>query len=414
MAENLSASFVKTTKKVGKHSDGGNLYLQVSKSLHRDKSVAITKSWLFRYARFGKDTWLGLGPFPDVSLKTAREFARDERVKLRAGIDPLADKRARRRNVRFAAANMMTFGECAEAYIKSHSAAWSHPKHVYQWKATLENIAGPVFGHVPVAEVDTALVMRCLEPIWTTKTETASRLRGRIESVLNWAKVHGYRQSENPARWRGHLQELLAAPRKIVKIVHYPALPYAEIGAFMVELRKEKSTAARALEFTILTAARTNEAIGALWPEFDLSANTWTVPGGRMKAGRKHKVPLSSAAVKVVRSIEGHSSSYVFPGSKRGRPLSNNGMISVLSRMGHKGITVHGFRSSFRDWCAEMTAYPAEVAEMALAHSLRDKTEAAYRRGDLFEKRRKLMNEWARYCDKVQGKAAVLSFRQRQ
>ena len=387
MAENLSASFVKTTKKVGKHSDGGNLYLQVSKSKRRDKSVAITKSWIFRYARFGKDTWLGLGPFPDVSLKAAREFARDERAKLRAGVDPLTDKRARRRNVRLAEANMMTFAECATAYIESHAAEWTNSRHTEQWRTTLGNIAGPVFGHLPVNEVDTALVMRCLEPIWKTRTVTASRLRGRIESVLSWATVHGYRQGDNPARWRGHLKELLASPSKIAKAAHHPALPYDEIGAFIAELRKERGTAARALEFTILTLARTIESIGALWPEFDLTTETWTVPAERMKAKREHRVPLSSSAVKLLRGME--DTKYVFPGHNRYSHVSTQGMRDVLKRMGREeDITVHGFRSTFRDWCAEMTAYPAEVAEMALAHTLRDKTEAAYRRGDLFEKRR--------------------------
>ncbi len=407
MAENLSAAFVKTTSKVGKYSDGGNLYLQVSESKSRDTSVAVTKSWIFRYARFGKDTWLGLGPFPDVSLKDAREFARDERAKLRAGIDPLTDKRARRRSVRFGEANMKTFAECAAAYIESHKAEWTNPKHTEQWRYTLDNIAGPVFGHLPVSEIDTALVMRCLEPIWQTKTETANRLRGRIESVLSWATVHGYRQGENPARWRGHLKELLAAPSKIAKVVHHPALPYAEIGAFMGELRKEKGIAARALEFTILTAARTIEAVGARASEFD--RETWTVPAARMKARREHRVPLSSPVMNLVRDMP--STDYVFPNQKPYKHLPNEAMRAVLQRMGHKGITVHGFRSAFRDWCAEMTAYPSEVAEMALAHSLQDKTEAAYRRGDLFEKRRKLMNEWARYCDKVLGKASVVALK---
>ncbi len=413
MAKILSVSFVKTTKKVGKHSDGGNLYLQVSESVRRDNSVAITKSWLFRYARFGKDTWLGLGPFPDVSLKAAREFARDERTKLRAGIDPLTDKRTRRRSAQFVEASMKTFSDCADAYIDSHAPEWRNPKHTEQWRNTLANIAGPVFGHLPVNEVDTALVMRCLEPIWNTKTETASRLRGRIESVLSWATVHGYRVGDNPARWRGHLKELLPSPNKVSGVTHHPALPYTEIGTFLAQLRKEEGVASRALEFTILAAARTIEVIGAHWSEFDLEAKTWTVPPERMKAKREHRVPLSSTANKLISGMEGYSKDYVFPGHKRGSHLSNGGMLAVLKRMERTEITVHGFRSTFRDWCAEMTAYPSEVAEMALAHTLRDKTEAAYRRGDLFDKRRKLMNEWARYCDKVQGKARVTPIRER-
>jgi integrase len=409
MPENLSATFVKTTKKVGKYPDGGNLYLQVSGSKRRDKSVAITKSWIFRYSRFSKDTWLGLGPYPDVSLKAARNLASVEREKLRAGIDPLSDKRSRRRTARFAEVNMMTFADCAEAYIKSHSAAWTNPKHVYQWRVTLADIAGPVFGHLPVGDVDTALVMRCLEPIWQMKTETASRLRGRIESVLSWATVHGYREGDNPARWRGHLQELLPAPSKISKVVHHPALPYNDMGAFMAEIRQQKGNAVRALEFTILTAARTIEVVGALWPEFDMEAKTWTVPAERMKAKRQHRVPLSPAALQVIKAMGGNG--YVFPGGKPSKTLSNNGMRAVLKRMGRSDITVHGFRSTFRDWCAETTAYPANLIEMALAHAIHNRTEAAYRRGDLFEKRRKLMNEWAKYCGKVKGEGTVTPLR---
>jgi integrase len=409
--DNLSATFVKTSKKVGKHPDGGNLYLQVSKSKRRDNSVVLTRSWLFRYSRFGKDTWVGLGPCPDVSLKAARKLASAEREKLRAGIDPLTDKRARRSAARLGEANMKTFADCAEAYIKSHSAAWTNPKHVNQWRVTLENVAGPVFGHLPVAEVDTAMVMRCLEPIWRTKTETANRLRGRIESVLNWAKVQGYRQGDNPARWRGHLQELLPAPSKIAKVVHHPALPYAEIGALMADIRQQNGNAVRALEFTILTAARTIEVVGAVWPEFDMETKTWTVPAERMKAKRQHRMPLSPASMTVLESME--RAKYVFPGGKPGKTLSNSGMIAVLKRMGRTDITVHGFRSTFRDWCAETTAYPSDVVEMALAHSISNRTEAAYRRGDLFEKRRKLMNEWARYCGKDQRSGKVIPLKGR-
>jgi integrase len=250
-----------------------------------------------------------------------------------------------------------------------------------------------------------------LNPIWNTKTETASRLRGRIESVLSWATVHGYREGENPARWRGHLDQLLAAPSRVNGVVHHPALPYAEIGAFMVELQGHKGIASRALEFTILTATRTAEIIAAEWPEIDLPAKTWTIPAVRMKAGREHRVPLSPAAITALRAVEGHHKKYVFPGHKRGTHLSAWGMLAVLRRMDRTDITVHGFRSTFRDWCAETTAFSEAVAEMALAHTLKNETEAAYRRGDLFEKRRKLMNEWVRYCDKVPDTATVTPIR---
>lgn len=407
MAEKLAATFVKKTKRPGKHGDGHNLYLQVYESVRKDGSVVITKSWLFRYSRFGKDTWLGLGPYPDVSLSEARDLATAERKKKRQGIDPLTDKQTRRRAMRVAHDNMMTFTECARKYVDSQEAGWSNPKHIAQWRSTLNNIAGPVFGHHAIDQIDTPLVLRCLEPIWTTKTETANRLRGRIEAVLDWATVRGYRKGDNPARWRGHLDKLLPKPSRVMKVIHHPALPYLEIGPFLKKLRKDQGGAARALEFTILTAGRTNEIIKAEWSEFDLNTKTWTVPAERMKAKREHRIPLSDAAVAVLKSMQGNDITFVFPGHKRGTHLSNAAMLQVLKRLEHSDITVHGFRSTFRDWCAESTNYPSDVAEMALAHMLRDKTEAAYRRGDLFNKRSRLMTEWASYCDQSYKGAPV-------
>jgi len=411
MAENLSATFVKKTTRPGKYPDGGNLYLQVAESARRDGSIVKTKSWAFRYSRFGKDTWLGLGAYPDVTLKAAREAALALRRKKHAGVDPLTDKQLRRRAILTEQENMLSFGDCAKQYVDSQAAGWSNPKHIAQWRSTLTNIAGPVFGHLPVEQVDTSLVLRCLEPIWIKKTETANRLRGRIESVLDWSTVRGYRKGDNPARWRGHLDKLLPRPTRVAKIKHHPALPYAEAGEFMAALRQEEGIAARALEFSILTASRTAEVIRAKWSEFDLDAETWIVPAERMKAKREHRVPLSPAAIKVLQSVKGHSKKFVFPGHKRGSHLSNGGMLAVLKRLDRKDITVHGFRSTFRDWCAESTNFASDVAEMALAHTLRDKTEAAYRRGDLFNKRRKLMDEWARYCGKSQAKADVTPIR---
>ena len=414
MAENLSATFVKKSTRPGKYPDGGNLYLQVSESFRRDGSTVKTKSWAFRYSRFGKDTWLGLGPYPDVTLKAAREGALALRRKKHAGIDPLTDKQSRQRAIRTEHENMLSFGDCAAQYVDSQAAGWSNSKHVAQWRSTLTNIAGPVIGHLPVDQVDTALVLRILEPIWTKKTETANRLRGRIESVLDWSCVRGYRKGNNPARWRGHLDKLLPRPTRVAKVKHHPALPYAETGAFMAALRHDEGIAARALEFSILTASRTAEVIQSEWSEFDLDAKTWIVPAERMKADREHRVPLSRAAIKVLQSVEGHSKKYVFPGHKRNSHLSNGGMLTVLKRLDRSDITVHGFRSTFRDWCAESTNYPSDVAEMALAHTLRDKTEAAYRRGDLFEKRRHLMDDWAKYCDNVLTEATVTPIRSKK
>lgn len=412
MAERITALFVKHCKRPGKYPDGGNLYLRVRKSTRNIKTDAVTKSWLFRYSRFGKDTWLGLGPYPDVTLSEARDFATNERRKKWQGIDPLTAKLARRTAARTAHENMLTFAECAELYIESQAPGWSNPKHIEQWRSTLINLAGPIIGRLPVDQIDTALIMRCVEPLWTTKTETASRLRGRIESVLDWSAVRGYRKGNNPARWRGHLDKLLPRPSQVARVKHHAALPYTDAGAFMRELRSDKGVAARALEFTILTAARTNEVIQAQWLEFDLDRNTWVVPAERMKSKRSHRVPLSVAAVAVLTALKGRDKTYVFPGHKRRSHLSNAAMMQVLKRMKRTGITVHGFRSTFRDWCAESTNYSADVAEMALAHTLRDKTEAAYRRGDLFEKRARLMADWARYCSKPAKPAAVVSIRQ--
>ena len=412
MAERITATFVKKTKRPGTYPDGGNLYLQVSESTRRSNSKAITKSWLFRYSRFGKDTWLGLGPYPDVSLSEARDLATNERKKKRHGIDPLSDKRARRRAARTAHDNVMTFAECAEKYVDSQAPGWSNPKHVAQWRSTLTTLAGPVIGHLPVDQVDTPLVLRCLEPIWTTKTETANRLRGRIESVLDWSAVRGYRKGDNPARWRGHLDKLLPQPAKVVRIKHHPALPFTQAGQFMQQLRKDTAVASRALEFLILTAARTNEVIRAQWSDFDLDGKVWVVPAEHMKANRAHRVPLSAATIAALKGVQGLDDTYVFPGQKHDSHLSNGAMLQVLKRLDRASITVHGFRSTFRDWCAESTNYPADVAEMALAHSLRDKTEAAYRRGDLFHKRARLMTDWARFCSKRMAPAAVIRMRQ--
>lgn len=411
MAEKITALFIRHIKRPGRYADGRNLYLQVRKSTRKFASNHVTKSWLFRYSLLGKHTWIGLGPYPDVTLAEARDLATRERKKILQGIDPLSDKRARGIAIRKAHQNTLSFAECAKRYIDSQAPAWSNPKHVEQWRNTLKNLAGPTIGRLPVHQVDTALLMRCLEPIWTTRTETASRLRGRIEAVLGWATVRDYRQGDNPARWRGHLDKLLPRPSQVVRVKHHAALPYTEVGTFLQALRKENGIASRALEFTILTAARTNEVIQAEWSEIDLDLQTWVVPAERMKSKREHRVPLSDAAIAALHAVKGRNKRYVFPGHKRNSHLSNTAMLRLPKRLGKPGITVHGFRSTFRDWCAESTNHAPDVAEMALAHTLRDKTEAAYRRGDLFEKRARLMADWARYCSKPAEPAAVVSIR---
>jgi integrase len=378
----------------GVYCDGNCLYLQVSPS--------GTKSWLFRWRdrHSGKLRDMGLGPCPPIGLADAREAATVARKQVIAGLDPIAEKRKARAERRALSA-VPTFDQCAEQYISAHSAAWSNPKHIAQWRSTLKEYASPVIGKLPVNEVTSAHILQILSPIWSTKTETASRVRGRIASVLDWAgsPSRGYRSGINPAQWRGHLDKELPRPTKVARREHHAALGYAELAAFMVELRKQEGIAARCLEFTILTACRTNESSKARWEEFDLKAKVWTVPVERMKAKREHRVPLSAAALAVLEQQRGLDTVYVFPGMREGSHLSNMAMLELLRGMG-KAFTVHGFRSTFRDWAAEKTNAPREVCEMALAHTIGDKTEAAYRRGDLFEKRRKLMNDWARYASK--------------
>ena len=343
---------------------------------------------------------MGLGPVIAFSLADARARATRCRQLLADGIDPLGAREEAHAARVLEANSARTFDECAAAYIQSHRPGWKNPKHVDQWENTLGTYCSPAFGALPVQSVNTALVIKVLEPIWTTKNETASRLRGRIERVLDWAKARGYVAGDNPARWRGHLDKLLPAPRKVQKVAHHAALPYAQMSGFVRALRAQTGISAPALEFTILTAARTGEVTGAQWDELDLAAKVWTVPADRMKARREHRVPLSDTALRAIRSVP-RVGEYVFSGPRPDRPLSNMAMLVLLRRMKREDLTVHGFRSSFRDWAAELTNFPREVAEAALAHVLSDKTEAAYRRGDLFEKRRKLMLAWADWCDKA-------------
>jgi integrase len=388
----LTALKVSRDLKPGMYADGAGLYLQVT--------GAGAKSWIFRYSLHGKAREMGVGSLSAVSLANARIKAAECRRLRQDGIDPIEARKTRREQAALDAAKTLTFKEAAESYIASHEAGWRNAKHSSQWTNTLATYAEPVLGKLSIQAIDTNVVLKALQPIWKTKPETASRVRGRIEAILDWAKVRGLRQGENPARWRGHLDHLLPAKAKVRRVKHHAALPYAELPDFITQLRAQEGGAARALEFTILTASRTGETIGAAWDEVNTHDKVWTVPVDRMKAGKEHRVPLSSRALAIVRDHDDvRSSVYVFPGGKPGKPLSNMAMTEVLRRMGRGDITVHGFRSTFRDWAAERTNFPNEVVEMALAHTIGDKTEAAYRRGDLFEKRRRLMADWATYCN---------------
>jgi integrase len=395
----LSALAVQRLKKSGLHADGGGLYLRITN--------AGGKFWAFRYMLNKTAREMGLGALHAVTLAEARQKATAYRNLLSSDIDPIQARDATRAQERLEAARAQTFRQCAEAYIEAHKASWRNPKHRAQWDSTLKEYVYPVFGDLPVQDVDVSLVMKALEGIWKIKPETASRIRGRIEAIIDWATVRGYRRGENPARWRGHLENLLPRRSKVKRIIHRPALPYDEIGDFMGTLKEQHGTAALALAFTILTAARTSEAIGARWDEIDLQKKMWIVPANRIKAGREHRVPLSDAVIRIlvkVKKQQGEATlkdskqNYIFTGYKPNKPLSNMAMLALLRRMKQEKITTHGFRSTFRDWCAEQTNYPREVAEAALAHVLTDKVEAAYQRGDLFDKRKQLMEAWSRFC----------------
>jgi integrase len=406
----LKALTIARSKTPGMYGDGGGLYLQVS--------GAGAKSWIFRYwvpevdkstgdvARDpatnkinGTSREMGLGSATVVCLDEARELAADCRRLRQQGIDPIEARRDAKKRAALDNAKALTFKDAAAAYIAAHRAGWRNEKHAAQWTATLQTYAYPVFGDASVQAIDTALVMKVLDPIWSTKTETAGRVRGRIEVILDWATVRGFRSGENPARWRGHLDKLLPARSKVRKVKHHAALAYAEIGGFMAELRTRDSVSARALEFTILTAARTGESLGARWSEIDMAKEVWIVPAERMKGGREHRVPLCDAALAaLMRMKAARQGDIVFPGANSGRPLSNMALLELLRGMERGRLTTHGFRSTFRDWAAELTSFPSEVVEMALAHAVGDKVEAAYRRGDLFDKRRRLMDAWSQFC----------------
>ena len=389
----LSALAVQREIKPGYHPDGAGLYLQVN--------GAGSKSWIFRFRKDGRLRDMGLGSAMALSLAEARIKAAGCRKLLLDGVDPIIAKSEKAIQSRLEATQTMTFSQCALAYIEAMRHNWSNDKHAAQWTSTIETYCGGIIGSLPVQAIDTRLVCKVLEQIWTTKNETASRLRGRIEKILDWAKVKGLRTGENPARWTGHLAEVLASPNAIQKVTHHAALPYTEISGFITQLREQPGVAARALEMLILTTVRTGDVTGATWDEFDLAAGLWVIPAGRMKARREHRVPLPPRAVAILRQMETQKNgAFVFPGLKEKAPLSNMAMSAVLKRMGRKDVTVHGFRSTFKDWAAEATTFPNMVSEMALAHTIGSAVEAAYRRGDMIAKRKKLMEAWQGYCER--------------
>lgn len=384
----------------GMHPDGGGLWLQVS--------PAGTRSWSFRFTLHGKSREMGLGPLITISLAEARTAALEARKQLLNGVDPIEHRKAARVAAVLAAASAKTFKECAEAYIAAHKAGWSKV-HAAQWPSTMATYVFPVFGDMPVEAVNRDLVLKVLGPIWTTKTETASRVRGRIERILDWARAEGFRTGENPARLRGNLDHSLAKQSKVQTVENHPALAHAAMPGFMSALDRRNSTSAQALKLTILTASRTTEVRVAEWSEFELEARLWTRPAKRMKGRKEHSVPLSDAAMAVLEAVKGLDDKFVFPGGRKETPLSNMAMSEFLKglngdpakyvdRRSGRPITVHGFRSTFRDWASEETNFPHEVCEMALAHVIGNKAEAAYRRGELLAKRRELMDAWAEFC----------------
>lgn len=397
-AKELKALEVQRIAKPGLHAVGGvaGLHLQVLQSGAR--------SWLLRVVIGSKRREMGLGGYPDVPLALARDKAREAREKISQGTDPIGERKAAVSALRAARGAEITFEVAASKFIEAKAAEWKNAKHADQWSNTLAAYAFPIIGKMQVSDVALPHVVSILEPIWTTKTETATRLRGRIESVLDWAAVRGFRNGENPARWKGHLDKLLPKPGKVAKVEHHPAMHVDEVAGFLADLRNRTGMAPRALEFLVLTATRSGEVRSARWAEIDLEAAVWTIPADRMKAGREHRVPLSEPALAMLRDLPRLEGSDLVFWAPRGGVLSDMTLTAVMRRMKLEAVP-HGFRSTFRDWASERTNYPRDVAEMALAHAIGDKVEAAYRRGDLFEKRRRMMLEWAKHCQTIRPAA---------
>ena len=381
----------------GRHADGDGLYIQVKPSGAR--------AWLYRYKTGPKLTMLGLGPYPTISLADARKRAQECRDQRAAGVDPLAHKRAAPPLADVAAPPESpagkTFADVAVEYIQAHKAGWKSAKTLYIWRHSLEHYAAKAFGAVPVDKIDKPMIVGLLRPIWNEKPETASRVRRHVEAVLNFARAHDYRSGDNPAAWRGALQYAFVEQGKVRAVKHHPALPYAELPMFLKLLRERAGVGALAFEFAILTACRTSEVLGAEWQEVDFDSRLWSIPGARMKASKPHVVPLSDRALEVLKAAADFrrgADSFIWPGDRPGKPVSNMTFLMLLRRMGRRDLTGHGFRSTFRDWVSETTDFPGEVAEMALAHAVANKVEAAYRRGDLLAKRRELMDSWSAFC----------------
>jgi len=386
----LSALAVKHAVLPGSYSDGGGLYLHISKS--------GVKSWIYRFMLNRKVREMGLGPCSTVSLAEARDRAFACRKLRNDGIDPLEARRRERARAELDAGRTLTFSEATKAYIMSREADWDSAKHVQRWSSPLATYVEPMIGSVRVQDVDAAMVLRVLRPIWTSKTVTASRVRSRIETILDWANVRGLRTSDNPARWRGHLNQLLPSPSKVRPVQHLAGLSFTQIPDFFAALRRRPAVAARALEFTILTATRSGQVRGASWNEVDLNTRVWTVPSDRMRNGCEHRVPLSGPAMAILHRMHDlRENDYVFPGDRR-PTLSNMSTLMLLRRMGHSKITTHGFRSSFRDWCHETASFPSAIADAALGCAIADKAQA-HQTGNLFERRRELMDAWGRYCE---------------
>jgi integrase len=375
----------------GTHGDGGGLYLAV-----KPGTAGLTRSWLFRYSIGGRGHWTGLGAYPDISLQRARQKAQECRQQLYDGVDPLKRKRDQRAALsQQSRTQAPTFAECAAAYIASHEAGWRGGRTRQMWVCTLRDYAYPVLGHLAVDEIATDHVLAVLKPLWRTKTETATHIRGRIEQVLAYAKALKHRSGENPARWRGHLDHLLPPRAKVAPVQHHPALPYRELPAFMDTLRRQENTAAKCLEFAILCACRSGEAIGAVWSEIDWESHTWIIPAVRTKAAREHRVPLSEPAIRLLRSLP-RKNEYMFPG-RYGGPQSHATLRTLLERM-NVAAAVHGFRATFSTWARECTSFPRELVEAALGHVVGDVVERSYQRGDALERRRELMAAWGNYC----------------
>ncbi|WP_035881614.1 tyrosine-type recombinase/integrase [Cupriavidus metallidurans] len=401
IAKELSPLAVSRLSEPGMHPVGkvAGLYLQISK--------AGSRSWILRATVGSHRREIGLGPYPSVSLKDAHAKATAERDKIKAGIDPVLERLESESRLKASQALEMSFADAAGKYIESKSAEWKNRKHGAQWRTTLDTYAIPTLGRMLLRHITRDHVLAVLEPIWKTKTETASRLRGRIENILDWGRVKGYREGENPAAWRGNLDKLLSRPSKTKKTRNHPALPIKRMGDFMVDLRRIDSFGARCLEFAILTAARSIEVRGARWSEIDFDTAVWSVPGERMKAGKEHRVPLPQAAQDLLRGLPRMKDcDLIFP-SPRGKVLSDMALLAITRRMKLEAVP-HGFRSTFRDWAGEYTNYPRELAEVALAHLKGDETEAAYWRSDVLERRRRMMGDWAAFIAKPMPEVAVL------